>query len=193
MSIHSVCVFCGSSPGANPAYREAAQALGGAIARRGLALTYGAGNVGLMAEVADAALAAGGEVVGVIPRHLLDLELAHQGLTRLEVVDTMHERKARLAELSDAFVAMPGGLGTLDELCEIATWAQLALHAKPIALLDVAAYWRPFLAFVDHAVAERFVRAEHRDMLLVESDPDALLDRLASQTPPALCKWLDRA
>ncbi|QQR75484.1 MAG: TIGR00730 family Rossman fold protein [Holophagales bacterium] len=193
MSIHSVCVFCGSSPGANPAYRRAAQALGAAIARRGLTLAYGAGNVGLMAEVADAALTAGGEVIGVIPRHLLDLELAHQGLTRLEVVDTMHERKARLAELSDAFVAMPGGLGTLDELCEIATWAQLALHAKPIALLDVSAYWQPFLAFVDHAVAERFVRAEHREMLLVEGDPDALLDRLASQTSPALCKWLDRA
>jgi uncharacterized protein (TIGR00730 family) len=193
MPVRTVCVFCGSSPGADPAYREAARAFGAALARRGLALAYGAGNVGLMAVLADAALAAGGEVTGVIPRHLLDLELAHQGLTRLEVVDSMHERKARLAELSDAFVAMPGGLGTLDELCEIATWAQLALHAKPIALLDVAGYWRPFLDFVDHAVAERFVRAEHRAMLLVERDPESLLDRLADHTPPTLGKWLDHA
>lgn len=192
MPVRTVCVFCGSSPGADPAYRQAARELGSALARRGLELAYGAGNVGLMAELADAALAAGGAVTGVIPRLLLDLELAHGGLTRLEIVESMHERKARLAEISDAFVAMPGGLGTLDELCEIATWAQLALHAKPIGLLDAAGYWQPFLGFVDHAVAQRFVRAEHRDLLLVERDPEALLDRLANHTPRPAAKWIDR-
>ena len=186
-----VCVFCGSSLGSNPAYADAARRLGEAVARRRLGLVYGGGSVGLMGVVADAALAAGGEVVGVIPGALERRELAHRGLTRLHVVGSMHERKARMAELSDAFVALPGGLGTLEELAEVLTWAQLGLHRKLCALLDAGGYWRPLTAFLDHAVAERFVRPEHRAMLLVEEDPEALLDRLSRFRPPAVQRWID--
>ncbi len=186
-----VCVFCGSSLGSNPAYADAARRLGEALARRGLGLVYGGGSVGLMGVVADAALAAGGEVVGVIPGALERRELAHRRLTRLHVVGSMHERKARMAELSDAFVALPGGLGTLEELAEVLTWAQLGLHRKPCALLDAGGYWRPLTAFLDHAVAERFVRPEHRAMLLVEEDPEALLERLSRFRPPAVQRWID--
>lgn len=186
-----VCVFCGSSLGSSPAYAEAARGLGEALARRRLGLVCGGGSVGLMGVVADAALAAGGEVVGVIPEALERRELAHRNLTRLEVVGSMHERKARMAELSDAFVALPGGLGTLEELAEVLTWAQLGLHRKPCALLDAGGYWRPLVAFLDHAVSERFVRPEHRAMLLVEADPEALLDRLSRHRPPAVQRWID--
>ena len=187
-----VCVFCGSSLGSRPAYADAARRLGEALARRRMGLVYGGGSIGLMGVVADAALAASGEVIGVIPGALERRELAHGKLTKLHVVGSMHERKARMAELSDAFVALPGGLGTLEELAEVLTWAQLGLHRKPCALLDAGGYWRPLTAFLDHAVAERFVRPEHRAMVLVEEEPEALLDRLASYRPPAVEKWIDK-
>jgi uncharacterized protein (TIGR00730 family) len=188
----SVCVFCGSSPGASPRYLAAARALGETIAGRGLGLVYGGASVGLMGAVADAALAAGGAVTGVIPGALEAKELAHRGLTRLEVVGSMHERKARMAELSGAFVALPGGMGTLEELAEILTWAQLGLHRKAVGVLDVAGYWRPLLAFFDHAVEERFLRPEHRRMLLSAEEPGALLDALGAYVPTAQEKWIDR-
>jgi len=191
--LRRVCVFCGSSPGARPEYRAAAEALGRMLAARGLGLVYGGGNVGLMGVLADAALAAGGEVIGVIPRALVDLEVAHTGLRDLRIVDSMHERKAAMAELAGAFVALPGGIGTLEELFEVWTWAQLGLHAKPCALLDVAGYYAPLVAFLEHAVAARFLRPVHRAMLTVTADPQALLDHLAAYSPPVVAKWIDRA
>ena len=187
-----ICVFCGSSPGARPSYRAAAERLGAAIAKRGLGLVYGGAHVGLMGAIADAALAQGGEVIGVLPRALEAREVAHRGLTELQVVDSMHERKARMAELSDCFIALPGGIGTLEETFEAWTWTQLGLHAKPCALLDVDGYYAPLQAFLDSAVAVRFVRAEHRAMLLVDEDPERLLDALASWRVPVVEKWLDR-
>lgn len=186
-----VCVFCGSSPGANPIYLAAAQAMGRTLAGRGLGLVYGGGSVGLMGAVADAALAAGGEVVGVIPRALQLRELAHARLTALHVVGSMHERKARMAELSDGFIALPGGMGTLEELAEMLTWAQLGLHARPVGLLDVGGYFAPLIAFFDHAVAEGFLRPEHRRLLVVGEDPGTLLDRFASWQPPPVERWID--
>jgi uncharacterized protein (TIGR00730 family) len=188
-----VCVFCGSSPGARTSYRDAAERLGAAIATRGLGLVYGGAHVGLMGVVADAALAQRGEVIGVLPRALEARELAHRGLSELHVVDSMHERKARMAELSDCFIALPGGIGTLEETFEAWTWTQLGLHAKPCALLDVDGYYAPLQAFLDGAVAERFVRTEHRSMLLVDDDPERLLDALASWRAPVVEKWLDPA
>jgi hypothetical protein len=187
-----VCVFCGSSAGARPAYEAAARGLGRLLAERGLGLVYGGASVGLMGAVADAALAAGGAVTGVIPRALVEKEVAHRRLPDLRVVGTMHERKALMAELSDAFVALPGGLGTLEELFEVWTWAQLGLHPKPVAALDVAGFYRPLVAFLDGAAGERFVRPEHRGMLLVDDDAGALLDRLAAYEPPAVDKWVRR-
>jgi uncharacterized protein (TIGR00730 family) len=187
-----VCVFCGSSHGASPVYTEAARDLGRRIARRGMGLVYGGGKVGLMGEVADAALAAGGEVIGVIPHALDAREVGHKGLTELRVVDSMHERKAQMADLSDGFLALPGGIGTLEELFEVWTWGQLGLHAKPCALLDVAGYYSPLLAFLDHTVNEGFLREAHRAVLLVDADPEALLDRMAGFTPPRVEKWMDR-
>lgn len=187
-----VLVFCGSSPGARPEYAQAAAQLGLALAGRELGLVYGGASVGLMGAVADAALSAGGEVIGVIPQRLVDREVAHDGLSDLRVVQTMHQRKALMAELSDAVIALPGGTGTLDELFELFTWSQLGLHAMPIGLLDVAGYWQPLLAFLDHAVTERFLRAEHRDTLLVETEPERLLDRLAEHRPAVRSKWIDR-
>ncbi len=187
-----VCVFCGSSSGGQPAYLAAAVALGGLLARRGLGLVYGGASIGLMGAVADAALAAGGEVVGVLPAALEAKEIAHERLTRLEVVGSMHERKARMSDLADAFVALPGGMGTREELSEMLTWAQLGLHRKPCGLLDVAGYWRPLVAFFDHAVQERFLRPQHRALLLVEQHADALLDALGACVVPAQEKWIDR-
>lgn len=187
-----LCVFCGSSPGANPSYIATARALGRELAARELGLVFGGSGVGLMGALADGALAAGGEVTGVIPRALEAKELAHRGLTRLEVVASMHERKARMAELADGFVALPGGMGTLEELAEILTWAQLGLHRKPCGLLDVAGYWQPLVAFFDHAVEERFLRAEHRAILLVGAEPAPLLDALERWQPAHLEKWIDR-
>ena len=175
-----ICVFCGSSPGARPAYLAAARELGELLAARGIGLVYGGASVGLMGELADAVLAAGGEAIGVIPGRLLDREIAHAGLTELHVVETMHERKALMAELSDAFVMLPGGAGTLDEFFEALTWRQLGLHSKPLALLDVDGFVGPLLALADHLVAEGFVLPEFRALLLVERDPAALLDRLVA-------------
>lgn len=186
-----VCVFSGSRPGARPDYASIARALGGAIARRGLGLVYGGASVGVMREIADAALGAGGEVIGVIPRALVDREVAHHGLTELRVVDTMHVRKATMAELADGFVALPGGFGTLDELFEILTWAQLGMHRKPVGLMNVCGFWDPLLALVDHTVKEGFVPEDQLGLFLVERDPGLLLEKMAVWTPPKLGpKWI---
>jgi uncharacterized protein (TIGR00730 family) len=187
-----VLVFCGSSPGGRPEYTQCAEALGRMLASRGLELVYGGAHVGLMGTLADTTLGAGGKVIGVIPNRLVEAEIAHAGLTELHVVETMHERKALMAELSDAVIALPGGTGTLDELFEMFTWSQLGLHHMPIALLDVCEYWQPLLRFLEDAVNERFLRPEHLETLLVERDPGFLLDRLASHQPRTLDKWMDR-
>jgi uncharacterized protein (TIGR00730 family) len=186
-----ICVFCGSSPGALPVYGETAAHLGRLLADRGLGLVYGGGSVGLMGIVADAVIAAGGEVTGVIPCALVRREVGHDSLPDLRVVGTMHERKALMAELADGFIAMPGGIGTLDEWFEIWTWAQLGLHRKPCGLLDVAGYYRPLVSFLDHMVEQRFLRDSHRAMVLVDDDPERLLDRMAGFAPPDVEKWID--
>jgi len=189
--LRSVCVFCGSNTGARPSYAVMAEGLGRVLAERGVRVVYGGGRVGLMGVVADAALAAGGEVVGVIPKHLMDREVGHTGLTDLRVTSTMHERKALMADLADGFVALPGGFGTLEELAETLTWSQLGLQAKPFGLLDVEGFYEPLLRFLDHTVAERFVTPEHRALVLSAGDPSALLDRLAAWEPGATrTKWL---
>jgi uncharacterized protein (TIGR00730 family) len=175
LTLRSLCVFCGSSVGNRPEYVAAAASFGQILGQRGIRLVYGAGNVGLMGVLADAALAAGGEVVGVIPQMLVDRELAHQGITDLRIVTSMHERKALIAELSDAFVALPGGLGTYEELCEVLTWAQLGVHHKPVGCLDVLGYFQPLVRLLDHAVAEGFLRPEQRRLLFVSDDPQQLL------------------
>ena len=187
-----VCIFCGSSNGARDVYVETARAMGAALARRRLGLVFGGGRVGLMGVVADAALAAGGEVIGVIPEALVAKELAHNGLSDLRVVGSMHERKALMAELADAFVALPGGYGTFEEFCEVATWAQLGFHRKPCGLLNVDGFYNSLLTFFDHAVTEGFVRPGHRALVLEERDPERLLDLLARYQPPALEKWIER-
>ncbi|MBU1040115.1 MAG: TIGR00730 family Rossman fold protein [Proteobacteria bacterium] len=187
-----ICVFLGSNPGTSPAYLAATRALGAELARRGLATVYGGAKVGLMGELADSALAAGGEVIGIIPEALRDKELAHQGLTSLKVVASMHERKAAMADLADGFIALPGGLGTLEELCEVLTWAQLGFHKKPCGLLDVGGYYAPLCTFLDHAVAEGFVMPAHRAMLLSDPSPAALLDRFASYQAPTVTKWVTK-
>jgi uncharacterized protein (TIGR00730 family) len=189
---HAVCVFCGSSAGARPAYRGAADAMGRLLAAQGRTLVYGGGNVGLMGVAADAALAAGGRVIGVIPHHLVAREVGHGGLTELRTVDSMHERKQMMADLADAFVLLPGGLGSLEEFFEVWTWGQLGLHGKPYGLLNVEGYFDPLLAFLDHAVAERFVRPAHRDLVLIDDDPARLLTRLDAQEPAPSPKWIDR-
>jgi uncharacterized protein (TIGR00730 family) len=162
----TVCVYCGSSLGAREDYATAARELGKSLAERGYRLVYGGGHVGLMGVIADAVLAGGGEAVGVIPQWLVDREVAHRGLTRLHVVETMHQRKQMMAEMADAFIALPGGYGTLDELCEVLGWAQLGLHSKPIVLLDVANYWQPLFATLDHAVSEGFLRQDNREFAM---------------------------
>ncbi|MCY1177375.1 LOG family protein YvdD [compost metagenome] len=192
MSLRAICVFCGASTGNNPVYREAAVALGRTLAERKLTLVYGGGAVGLMGIVADAALAAGGEVIGIIPHSLKNAEVGHDGLTRLEVVDGMHARKARMAELSDAFIALPGGLGTLEELFEVWTWGQLGYHSKPLGLLEVNSFYDKLTDFLDHLVEERFVRDQHRGMLQVGGHPEILLDRLEAWRPSSAPKWVDR-
>jgi uncharacterized protein (TIGR00730 family) len=191
--VQSVCVFTGSSPGAHPEYAHAAQELGRALADQGVRLVYGGASVGLMGIVADAALDAGGDVVGVIPQALVDREIAHPDVADLRVVGSMHERKALMADLADAFVAPPGGMGTLEELFEIYTWIQLGLLSKPVGLLDVRSYYDQLVAFLDHAVAERFVTVEHREMLVVEQRADALLEAFRRWRPPSRTKWIDRA
>jgi uncharacterized protein (TIGR00730 family) len=188
--MRSVCVFCGSNAGARDAYSEAAREVGCAIAERGLTLVYGGAAVGLMGTLADAALAAGGRVVGVIPRALVERELAHSGLSELNEVGSMHERKAMMADRSDAFLALPGGAGTLEELFEVWTWAQLGHHRKPVGLLNVDGFFDALLRFLDHQVGELFIRPEHRDMLIVERDVIRLLDRFATYNPPIVEKWI---
>ncbi|AUX24109.1 hypothetical protein SOCEGT47_046420 [Sorangium cellulosum] len=189
-TLSRICVYCGSSPGASPAYREAAVRLGELLAERGIGLVYGGGHVGLMGVIADAALARGGEVIGVIPRFLNTREVGHTGLSELHVVETMHERKAKMAALSDAFVAMPGGIGTLEEMFEVWTWTQLGSQQKPVGVLDVAGYYRLLIAFLDHVEAERFLRPAHRAMLQVADEPEALLELLAGWRPTVGAKWM---
>jgi uncharacterized protein (TIGR00730 family) len=189
--MRTVCVFCGSNGGGDPVYSETARRLGVALVGRGLDLVYGGGHVGLMGVVADAVLAARGRVVGVINRALVEKELAHGGLTELLVVETMHQRKALMADRADAFVALPGGFGTLDELFEILTWRQLGMHAKPIGLLNVAGYFDRLMDWIAHSVREQFVKEKHRDLLLVADDPERLVDMLQSyRAPPGQEKWL---
>jgi uncharacterized protein (TIGR00730 family) len=183
--VRRVCVFCGASSGRLPDYAEAARAFGAAAAARGLGIVYGGGRVGLMGAVADAALGAGGEVIGVIPQELVDRELAHGGLTELHIVGSLHERKALMAELSDAFVALPGGFGTLDELLEQLTWSQLGLHAKPVGLFEVQEYWRPLIALARHATEEGFVRESDLGAIAVGADAEGLLDRMERMTREA--------
>lgn len=185
-----VCVFCGSSPGADPVYAAGAAVLGRAIAEAGHGLVYGGARVGLMGIVADAALKAGGAVIGVLPEALQARELAHTGLTELHIVPSMHARKAMMADLSDGFVALPGGIGTLEELFEIWTWGQLGDHAKPVALLDIAGFYRPLIAFLDGVVAAGFVKPVHRGMLLTDDDPATLIARMAAHQTPAEPKWI---
>jgi len=189
--MRAVCVYCGSGAGADPVYLEAARGLGETLARRGLGLVYGGARIGLMGAAADAALATGGAVVGVIPESLRSRELAHDGLTELVVVDSMHERKAIMAERADAFLALPGGLGTLEELFEVLTWAQLGIHTKPCGVLDVAGYYRPLLSFLDRAVDQGFVTQLSRDLLMVGDDAGKLLDRFAGYEPAPRRRWLD--
>ena len=190
--IRSVCVFCGSSAGRDPDYRAMAARFGRALAESGRRLVFGGGKVGLMGVLADAVLEHGGEVIGVIPRHLVDLEVAHTRLSDLRIVDSMHQRKQMMADLADGFVVLPGGVGTLEEFFEVWTWGQLGLHRKPYGLLNVASYFDPLLTFIDHAVQERFIPAEHRELLLVGEDPDVLLTALDTHVVPATPKWIDR-
>jgi hypothetical protein len=191
--INKICVYCGSSDHIKPEYLAAAREMGAAIAGRGLQLWYGAGSTGLMGAVADGVLQAGGEVVGVIPGFFNTPQLAHTGLTRLEVVETMHERKERLARQADAFVALPGGFGTFEELFEMLTWSQIGLHRKPVGLLNVLHYFDPLLAMVEHALAEGFIYDEHRLLFACAESPGDLLDALANYRPPSgLERWLSR-
>ena len=188
-----VCVFCGSSSGARSAYAEATEELATLLVAHGIGVVYGGGGVGLMGKLADAVLAQGGEITGVIPHALVDREIGHQGVHDMRTVGSMHERKALMAELSDAFVALPGGIGTLEELVEVFTWSQLGLHRKPCGLLDVEGYYEELAAFLDHAVRERFLREEHRSTLIVEREPAALLERMRAYEPEAIPpKWIDR-
>jgi len=191
--VQRICVFCGASPGARPAYREATTELARLLVADGIGVVYGGGGVGLMGALADAVRADGGEVIGVIPRALVEREIAHRDVSDLRVVGSMHERKALMADLSDAFVALPGGIGTLEELFEVYTWAQLGLHRKPCGLLNVDGYYDGIADFLTHAVTERFLRDEHRDLLMVEDDPATLLERIRGFEPDvALPKWIDR-
>ena len=185
-----VCVFCGSNPGLGDVYMEAARTLGRTLAESGMGLVYGGAKVGMMGAVADAALAAGGEVVGVMPSSLIQREIAHRDLTELHEVGSMHERKALMEQLSDGFIAMPGGFGTLDEFCEILTWAQLAIHSKPCGLLNVAGYYDAFFTFLDHAVGQHLLKAKHRQLILVDDVAHALLERMKHFVPAYHEKWI---
>jgi hypothetical protein len=183
-----ICVFCGSSFGVRPEYADSARALGRALVARNIALVFGGGHVGLMGVLADAVLGAGGQAIGVIPRALADKELAHRSLTQLHVVGSMHQRKAMMADLSDGFLALPGGLGTLEEFLEIVTWAQLGLHSKPCGVLNVRGFFNPLLAFLDRVVEEQFLDPEYRSMILIDEEPDGLLRQFEQYNPPALDK-----
>jgi len=187
-----LCVFCGSSPGAEPAYAQAARKLGSILAKSGIGLVYGGASVGLMGEIANSAMQARGEVIGVIPRSLVEKEVAHGGLTDLRVVDSMHQRKALMAELSDGFIAMPGGLGTLEEFFEVLTWAQLGMHTKPCGLLNVGGFYDRLLAFLDHAAEQRFIKPVHRASVLIADSPERLLAEFEMYRAPLVEKWIDR-
>lgn len=191
--IRSLCVFCGSNSGNDPIYANVAREFGALLAKENVTLIYGGGHVGLMGIAADAALAGGGKAVGVIPRMLWDREVGHRNLTKLHIVETMHERKAMMALLSDAFVALPGGLGTLEEIFEVWTWAQLGIHRKPLGFLDALGFYAPLLSFLDRSVDAGFVRAQHRAMAIVDNDPAALLRRLSKYEPPMVEKWISAA
>jgi hypothetical protein len=186
-----LCIFCGSSTGLNSAFTDAARAMGLELARRGIGVVYGGGNVGLMGVLADTVLTAGGEIDGVIPHGLVARELAHDRVGKLHVVHSMHERKALMARLSDGFIAMPGGFGTLEEFCEAVTWTQLGVHAKPCGLLNVAGFYDPLLAFFQHALDEQFLRPTHGEIVVSDSDPVRLLDRLAAWKAPDVARWLE--
>lgn len=190
--MNRLAVYCGSSPGADPAYADAARAMGAAMVARNIGLVFGGGHVGLMGTIADAVLAAGGEAIGVIPAALRDKELAHKGCTELHIVSTMHERKAQMADLADGFIALPGGYGTFDEMFEMLTWGQLGYHNKPCGFLNVAGYYDALFTFLDSCVDARFVTRVHRDMIIEDSDAGALLDGLAAFEAPDQTKWLDR-
>lgn len=189
----SVCVFCGSSTGDDAVFADAARDLARVLVQNKIDLVYGGGSVGLMGVIADAVLAAGGHVIGVIPRMLWEREVGHRGLSDLRIVETMHERKALMAELSDGFIAMPGGIGTFEEFFEVWTWGQLGVHRKPCALLNVAGYFDPMLDMIDTMIRRRFLRPEYRDMVLVDTAASALLTRMETYQPPTVGKWLDRA
>lgn len=191
--LQRVCVFCGSNAGTRPAYVEAAQELGHVLIERGIDLVYGGGHVGLMGALADACLAQGGRVTGVMPKALVEKEIAHRGLTDLRVVASMHERKALMADLADAFIALPGGYGTWEEFCEVLTWSQLGLHRKACALLNVNGYYDPLLAMADRAQEEGFLRDVHRNLVLTDTDPGRLIDRLNNHVVPVVDKWIDRS
>ena len=191
-TIKSICLFCGSSPGVDPAFRLAAAQLGATLAQNKIRLIYGGGHVGLMGVAADACLSAGGEVVGVIPRKLLEKEVGHTGLTQMHVVETMHERKALMTQLCDGFIAMPGGYGTLDELFEALTWQQLAYHLLPVGVLNVSGFFDHLVQFLDHVRDERLLRAAHRESLIVDTDLQELMSRMQNFVPPDNEKWLDR-
>jgi hypothetical protein len=189
----NICVYCGSSPGRIEAYADGARALAKALVARDLGLVYGGASVGIMGLVADSVLQLGGRVVGVIPEALKRKEIEHRGLTELHVTQSMHERKTLMAELSDGFIALPGGIGTLEEIFEVWTWAQLGFHAKPCGLLNVAGYYDQLTTFLDHTVAEQFVKPAHRTTLIVDSSPEILLDRFASYVAPSVHKWVEKA
>src|SRR5262245_44190282 len=189
----SICVFCGSSTGIQPEFAESARRLAQSLSEAGMGLVYGGGSVGLMGILADAMLKCGGSVIGVIPQALWDLEVGHRGLTDLRIVANMHERKALMAELSDAFVALPGGIGTMEEFFEVWTWAQLGVHHKPCGLLNAAGYFDPLLAFIDSMVGQGLLKTQHREMVIVEKQPADLLARFQDYRPPETAKWLDPA
>ena len=187
-----VCVFCGSSAGSRPEYRACAEELGAELTRRKIGLVFGGGNVGLMGAIADSVLKAGGEAIGVIPEHLMNREIGDKQLAQLHVVNSMHERKALMADLSDAFIALPGGFGTLEEFCEVLTWSQLGLHEKPCGIINILGYYTPLLAMLDHAVEQRFLKPQNRALVLARETPAELLDAFDDWRPVHVEKWLDR-
>ena len=191
--LRTVTVYCGSSPGADPAFADAARTLARLLVDSDIRIVYGGAQLGLMGILADTAMEAGGQVIGVMPQALFDHEIGHRGLTELRVVASMHERKALMADLGDAFIALPGGIGTLEELIEVYTWSQLGLHRKPVGALNVNGFYDPLAALLDEAVEQRFLRPQHREVMIFEADPEALLARLAGAEPPHLTKWLSQA
>jgi uncharacterized protein (TIGR00730 family) len=190
VNLQRLCVFCGSSAGFDPIHAQMAGNMGASLAREGIELVYGGGSVGLMGAIADAVLQAGGHVIGVIPRFLATRELLHEGVSDMRITETMHERKALMSELSDAFVALPGGLGTYEELFEVLTWAQLGLHRKPTGLLNTAGYFDPLIAMIDRAIVEGFCRNEHRELFVVDEEPESLLQKLREHELPTVKKWI---